>query len=177
MAKFLESLGLTDEQKEKLKPLVEDAKTKLAAIRNDESLSGQQKIDQVKALWESVSPQTKDILTPDQMQKIQQGIEQLKNRVDHSLETFFGNLGLTEEQKESLKPILQDARTKFTAIRDNSELTGEQKFEQVKALWDSVSPQVKGILSPEQLAKVEQAVEHFKDQHGHQPASAPSPQQ
>ena len=62
-------------------------------------------------------------------------------------------LGLTDEQKQQLKPILQTEAEKLKALRDDQSLTRPEKLEKLKTLREELLPQLKEILTPEQLAK------------------------
>ena len=62
-------------------------------------------------------------------------------------------LGLTDEQKQQLKPILQAEAEKLKALRDDQSLTRPEKLEKLKILREELLPQLKEILTPEQLAK------------------------
>ena len=62
-------LNLTDEQKAKLKPILEDEGKQMQAVRGDSSLSQDQKRDKVKQIHETTNSQINDTLTPDQQKK------------------------------------------------------------------------------------------------------------
>ena len=62
-------------------------------------------------------------------------------------------LGLTDEQKQQLKPILQAEAEKMKALRDDQSLSRPEKLEKLKAIREELLPQLKEILTPEQIAK------------------------
>ena len=66
-----QQLNLTPEQKAKVLPILADEGPKVQAIRNDNSLSKMQKIQQIKAIHQQTDPQMKAILSPEQYQKLQ----------------------------------------------------------------------------------------------------------
>jgi hypothetical protein len=65
-----QQLGLTPEQKIKILPILRDEVPKVNAIRNDNSLSKIQKIQQIKAIHQQTDPQMKATLTPAQYEKL-----------------------------------------------------------------------------------------------------------
>jgi Spy/CpxP family protein refolding chaperone len=65
-------LNLTDDQVASLKKSHEDMARKFKAIRDDKSLTDDQKKAQLKDLREQQQNSLKSILTPEQMQKLQQ---------------------------------------------------------------------------------------------------------
>lgn len=64
-------LNLTDEQKTKLKPILEDAGKQMRGVRDDTSLTQDQKRDKMKQLRESTDSQINGILTPEQQKKFE----------------------------------------------------------------------------------------------------------
>jgi len=67
-----QQLNLTPQQKEKLLPILAAEVPKVQAIKNDNSLSKIQKIQQLRAIHQQNDPQMKAILSPQQYQKLQQ---------------------------------------------------------------------------------------------------------
>ena len=67
-----EKLNLTEDQKAKLKPILEDQAEQLKSIRNDTSLTPEQKIAKKKAIHETTHDQINAVLTPDQQAKFKE---------------------------------------------------------------------------------------------------------
>lgn len=63
-------LNLTEDQKTKLRPIIADENQKMEAVRNDSSLSTDQKIEKANQIREEASPKIRAILTPDQLQRL-----------------------------------------------------------------------------------------------------------
>ena len=66
-----QQLQLTPEQKVKVLPILEQEAPKLEAIKNNGSLSGMQKIKQIRAVHAETAPELQKILSPAQYQKLQ----------------------------------------------------------------------------------------------------------
>ncbi len=66
-----QQLNLTPQQKAKILPILADEGPKVEAIKNNSSLSGFQKMQQIRAIHQQTDPQMKAILSPDQYQKLQ----------------------------------------------------------------------------------------------------------
>jgi len=64
-------LDLTPQQKVKILPILADEGPKVEAIKNDNSLSKVQKIQQIRAIHRQTDPQMKAILSQEQYQKLQ----------------------------------------------------------------------------------------------------------
>ena len=67
-----QQLNLTPQQKEKVLPILAAEAPKVQAIKNDNSLSKLQKIQQLKAIHQQTDPQLKAILSPEQYEKLKQ---------------------------------------------------------------------------------------------------------
>ena len=67
-----QQLSLTPQQKEKILPILAAEVPKVHAIKNDNSLSKTQKIEQVKAIHQQTDPQMKAMLSPEQYQKLKE---------------------------------------------------------------------------------------------------------
>src|SRR5215467_4300737 len=67
-----QELNLTPQQKEKILPILVAEVPKVNAIKNDNSLSRMQKMEQVRAIHQQTDPQMKAILSPEQYQKLKQ---------------------------------------------------------------------------------------------------------
>ena len=65
-----QQLNLTPQQKQKVLPILVDEVPKVQAVKNDNSLSKIQKMQQLRAIHQQTDPQMKAILTPEQYQKL-----------------------------------------------------------------------------------------------------------
>ncbi len=64
-------------------------------------------------------------------------------------------LGITDEQKTQIKPILEEEIAALKAIFDDKSLEREARREKMKAVRDSAASKIEAILTPEQKAKFE----------------------
>lgn len=67
-----EKLNLTDEQRTKLKPILQDQTQQVKAVRDDTSLSQEQKTAKMKAIHASFHDQINAVLTPEQQAKLKE---------------------------------------------------------------------------------------------------------
>lgn len=67
-----ERLSLTDDQKGKLKPILQDQMQQMKAVHEDSSLSPEQKKSKMNSIHESVHEQINAVLTPEQQTKFKQ---------------------------------------------------------------------------------------------------------
>ena len=66
-----ETLNLTDDQKTKIKPILEDSSKQIQQLRGDTSLSQEDKRAKMQQIHESTMSQIKPILTSDQQKKLE----------------------------------------------------------------------------------------------------------
>ena len=71
-------LNLTDGQKAKVKPILEEQMTQMKAVREDTTLSQDQKREKMKQIHETTHSQINEILTPEQQKKFAELKEQHK---------------------------------------------------------------------------------------------------
>jgi protein CpxP len=69
-ARMTRLLNLTPDQAGKVEPVLADREQKVAAIRNDATLTPDQQMQQIKQAHRAAEMQLRGILTPDQMQQM-----------------------------------------------------------------------------------------------------------
>lgn len=87
------------------------------------------------------------------------------------LKELAEKLGLTEDQKAKIKPILQDEMQAMKALRDDTSLDKDAKHQKMMAIRKSHADQILAILTPEQQAKFKA----MREQHRKGPPDAPKP--
>ena len=70
MEAISQQLDLTPQQKLKFLPILRDELPKVEAIKNDNSLSRMQKVQQIRAIHQQTDPQVKGILSKEQYEKL-----------------------------------------------------------------------------------------------------------
>jgi periplasmic protein CpxP/Spy len=78
MEKYTEQLSLTDEQKPKVKALLDDSTKKRRELFRDAALDQQQKREKFQEVMEAQNKKMKEILTADQYKKYQEMNEKMK---------------------------------------------------------------------------------------------------
>jgi hypothetical protein len=86
------------------------------------------------------------------------------NPLTAMINQFSIELGLTEQQKQQIVPILKQAAPQLKALKENTALKPLQKIEQLKQIADSVDEKVSPLLNPEQ----QQKFQAIRDEHRRQ---------
>ena len=75
-----DALGLTDPQKSQIRDIFKSHHSELQSIRQDQSLTKEQKMEKARQVFQSIHEQARPILTPEQQQKWAQMKDQWKEK-------------------------------------------------------------------------------------------------
>jgi len=80
LARMGQRLGLTEEQKVKIKPLLDEEAKEMRAIRNDDNLTRAQRQEKMQLVRDTSHDKIKEHLTPDQQKKADEYREMARQR-------------------------------------------------------------------------------------------------
>jgi hypothetical protein len=83
------------------------------------------------------------------------------NPLTAMINQFSVELGLTEQQKQQIVPILKQAAPQLEALKKKTSLKPLQKIEQLKQIADSVDSKITPLLNPDQ----QQKFQAIRDEH------------
>lgn len=158
-------LKLTDEQQQKLQPVLREEGEKMRDLQADTSLSREEKLAKFQALRATAAGKFKAILTPEQQahwETLRPGLQGGPGGAggpgglaagQDAMQRLADELKLTKEQREKLRPILFAEFTQRQALRKNESLSREESLAKFKELHAATTAKVKPILAPEQLEK------------------------
>jgi Spy/CpxP family protein refolding chaperone len=159
-------LTLSEEQRIKLLPILDEQFAKKKAIREDGSLTRDQRRAKMEELHTTYHGKISAILTPEQKIKADEmraaamqhgkGRKGDMHRMDPAtrLEKMSTCLGLTADQKAKMAPILAEQSREMKALHDDAKLTRDQKMQKMQDLRAKYHDKIGMILSPEQKAKI-----------------------
>lgn len=177
MQQMAQRLNLTADQQAKLKSLRESQRQQMQAIKQDTTLTQEQKREKFQQLRAANHEQMLGILTPEQQAQMKQMRAGKMRRMAYGrgfqAGRMAGALNLTDAQKQQMKPIFQATRQQVQAVRQDTTLTPQQKREKVKEIRQNQMAQVKSILTPEQQQKMEQ-LRNNRRHRGFKQQSAPN---
>jgi Spy/CpxP family protein refolding chaperone len=142
---------LSAEQKKQLGDMRATARDQAAIVRNDQTLTAEQKQAKLKALRTSTREQMKSVLTPEQQKAFADRRAASKTR-------FAAKLGISPDQQTKMKDLFVSTHQQRQAVLENTSLTNEQKQTQLSQIRQTSNAQLSTILTPEQLAKFQQMV-------------------
>jgi Spy/CpxP family protein refolding chaperone len=192
------ALGLTGSQQAAIAPILEAAKPQFESIREQAQTARDGVIS-------SVSTQITPLLTGTQQAKFAEMVQHMEARESgqgggwhhgpghdggkfgkggkfggqDQLQHLTAALSLTAEQQAQIKPILDAAHAQVQTVFQNTSLTQQEKFAQVKDVLQGANGQINGILTPQQqtafAALKQQMHHHFRGQEqGASPTPTPS---
>ncbi len=96
------------------------------------------------------------------------------NRAEQKLKRLSKRLNLTDDQKEKMRPILQDEEKQLTSLESDSALTPQQKHRKTREIRMSFKSQMDAILTPEQKEKIQSGRTRVEGRHRMPPRKANS---
>lgn len=139
-------LGLSEEQWEKLQPLLKQEGEKVREILSDASLSQEQKRAKAKEATMEGRKQFTALLTPEQREKL---AVEMKNRPGRlggpvgdqgqRMAELKQKLELSDEQVEKLKPVLAEEGPKLRALREDKDRTPEERRAAFEASFERIA--------------------------------------
>ena len=142
----MKELNLSQDQKDKIKVLTEETKTKIKDL-SGQNLSREDFIDGMKNIKEEQRAELNTILNEKQ-QKI---VASEMNSMEKRKADFEKNLNLTEEQKSQINSIRDDYYQKMQDVK-NQGLTEKQQKDEMKRLFMEETKERDKILTDKQKA-------------------------
>ena len=164
LQQLVKQLDLTDAQKTQIKGIMENARSQMQALRNDMNITKQQELDQMRQIQEQTRSSIRAALTPEQQQKAddlrkqaqEKMAAQQEKRQERMLTRLSQQLNLTDAQKSTIRSYLNDQKAQLQALRNNTSLTPQQRFEQMQTIRQQTQDKIKTALTADQQAKLDQ---------------------
>ena len=153
-------LNLSAEQKEQMKAIHEATKNQLMELSKNENITVKEFKTRKEAIHKEQKEKINNLLTAEQKAQIAKNKEAQKEKYvtmrAKRLEEMKSKLNLSDEQVTQIKASHEAQRAKADAIRDNEQLSKEERMQQLSALRGENKNELKKILTEEQLLKLEQ---------------------
>jgi Spy/CpxP family protein refolding chaperone len=157
---LMTKLQFTDAQKQQMKELNLDYRTRIKDLEKDDNITLKDYRAKKAGLEQERKAKFQAILTPDQKNTIAQAktqrAEKMKMMSQKRLEKMKTDLNLTDEQVSKIQDARKSSMEKARAIRENPALTQEQKKEEFMSLMKSRKESMNNILTADQLKKKEE---------------------
>ena len=167
MRETARELNLTPEQTAKLQSIVRERTQNLRALRQDDSLSPEEKRQKLVAARAEIVSEVKKVLTPEQFEKWKARQGQPARSVARPLarlQEAIDDLNLTDAQKEQLKPLYQEQMEKLRDLYQDTTLSVAEKLDKLKSIHQEAAPKLRKVFNADQYAKWEKDVTQWLDQ-------------
>jgi protein CpxP len=182
--RMAQQLNLTDQQKTQIQGFKRAGRQQAQSIKQDTSLTPEQKRDKFQQLRASTHQQVLGVLTPEQQQQMKQLRSQHAGMGGRGMDRGKGagmgrgmgplaHLNLTDDQRDKIQPILQSSRQQAQAVRNDTTLTPEQKHAKIRDIHQGTMTQMNSLLTPEQQQQWQQMRQHRGRGGKHGPPPAP----
>jgi periplasmic protein CpxP/Spy len=158
-----QQLNLSEQQQTQMQGIMQTQRQQAQAIRQDTSLTPEQRRQKMQELRQSTHQQMMGMLTPDQQQKWQQLRSQhqgmrrdWKGRGGMGPGGGLAALNLTPDQKAQIDPIFQSSRQQVQAVRGDTSLTPDQKQAKIRDIRQNSWSQINSLLTPDQQQQWQQ---------------------
>ncbi|WP_295118753.1 hypothetical protein [uncultured Chitinophaga sp.] len=170
-AKMQDDLKLDEKQSAQVKDINKEFMSSAQAIQKNKELSKEERKSKLEALDKERSGKLKTVMNDEQFTKWESNraatrakMEGYKEKRHDKMARGKGkrgdrpkqDLGLNEEQSKQLKSINGDFHDKTVALRNNKDLSEDQRKAQFKQLREQRDSKLKATLSTEQYEKIQQ---------------------
>jgi len=154
----IKQLNLSAEQQEKLKSAQADYKKRLAELKQNDSMTTDQKKNQKASIMKEQHETLQQILTPEQKEKYKSlRKEEAANRTKETekrKDKAKNELGLTDEQVAKLRGANSEFKSSLNKINNDTSLNENSRKEQSESLRKHHEEELKSILTPAQFEKM-----------------------
>ena len=151
-------LNLSEDQKQKMQAARDDYRKQMSDLNKNENLTVKEMRDRKASLAKEHKAAMDGILTQEQKNKIQeqrnQAIEKRKEMQAKRSEKMKKDLALTDDQSAKLKTLNENYKNQFESIRKDESMDRTAKQEKFKALHLQQKEELKSVLTPEQIQKM-----------------------
>jgi hypothetical protein len=91
-------LQLTDAQKAQLQPIIQEEMSQIEAVRNDGTLTMDQKVEKVRQIKQTEFPKIQAVLTPEQQKKLADMQERARQQQQGAAQGTQGSSGQGNSQ-------------------------------------------------------------------------------
>jgi len=99
---------------------------------------------------------------------------------DEELQRLDKSLKLTDDQKTSIKPILEDRQKKMESLHSDTSLSREDRMGKMRSIMEDSNGKIRDVLNDDQKKQFDEMQKHTRERmQGHGPGgeTPPPPQQ
>ncbi|MEI7816254.1 MAG: hypothetical protein WCI45_03575 [Desulfuromonadales bacterium] len=173
-------LGLSEEQRIKIKPVLDEELIQIEALRGNDTLNRDQRRAKLQQLNKVTAEKIRPMLTPEQQTRQDEAKQKIstnrskqrntrpgpnpgENDPESRLLRLTKDLSLTPVQQTVIKPLLQEEFKQLEAMRGNDTFNREQRRAKLIELNKTTSIKIKAQITPEQQKAYEAIHQKIED--------------
>ncbi|OIR18986.1 LTXXQ motif protein [mine drainage metagenome] len=154
-----DKLGLSADQRAKLKDIRKQTAATVQAVRANTALKPEQKRQQIAAVWRSSRVQMKSVLTDAQKGRLAQILSHPRrlNRMAAMRVRVIGmenRLGLSPDQRGRIQAIAHQTASALKPLRTDKTLAADARRAKIRELRQDEHKQILAVLTPEQTKQL-----------------------
>jgi len=96
--------------------------------------------------------------------------------VEERMARLSKELDLSQEQRDKIRPLIEEQVKQLHELRENTNLTPDQRREKAGALMKETHEKIAAVLNPEQKEKLKQHMEQMREHHAAEHKESPAKQ-
>jgi Spy/CpxP family protein refolding chaperone len=160
---MMKQLNLSEDQQRQLRDLRQGEMATMQKLRNDTTLTPQARKDRMKSIRDEHLEKMKQLLTPEQFNKMQEFRKQQKAEFSEkgkkraeAMRAKMKELNLSEVQRTQLREIRKGAMTSLRKLRSDTGLTPEARMDGMRKIRMEQTEKLKQVLTPEQFTRLQE---------------------
>jgi len=153
-------LNLTEQQKTQARTYRMDTRKKLQELKKLENITVKEQRDRREAILKAQKANLDGLLSAEQKATRQRLMAERKTRANYRFDQHLGKmkakLSLSETQVAQLKKLREDREVRMKSIRENSNLSREDRKAKMMALKTDMKEQRSKLFTAEQQKKIEE---------------------
>ncbi len=156
----LSAMQLTDDQKQKIDDAMGKAEQSLKTLDSDlQNATQSQRAQHLRDIFDALREQVRSVLSPQQQQELRRKINgSVSNRLQR-LRDGLSKIDLSADQKQKVKDLLEDARSKIEAARAGAADAGNDGAEKLREAGAELREKLGQILTDEQRQQLRDYME------------------
>jgi uncharacterized protein (DUF2267 family) len=158
--KAVKELKLSDDVSEKVDKYFDESKSQLKKIREESAGDRKEAMQKSKEVFEKLREKVADLLSEDQKAELKTKLQEVFRQgagaggeMMGRLKSALGKLTLSDEQKEKLQKLQEDAEGKIKELHENG---GEGAGKKIGTLLQETREKIMGVLTDEQKEKLKE---------------------
>ena len=96
--------------------------------------------------------------------------------VEERMARLSKELDLSQDQKEKIRPLIEEQAKQMHELRENTDLTPDQRREKAGALMKETHDKIAAVLNPEQKERLKQHMEQMREHRAAEHKEPPTKQ-